>query len=195
MRLFAAVEIDDDARRSAVDASSAIRAILGPHPEVRWVPAENLHLTVRFIGHVDEDGVGPLVEKLTEPLSIAAFQVALGSCGAFPRGGNPRVIWIGLRSGLAELASMHDEFNQRLLPFGFEPELRPFSAHLTLARVKETSRGFGSKIRTSLQRIDVPRAAFSVSRATIFASRPSRGGSRYDALAFAPLSTPPSPHA
>lgn len=192
MRLFAAVEIDDEARRSAVEAAEALSAILGAHPEIRWVPAENLHLTVRFIGHVDEDGVGPLVEKLTEPLSIAAFQIALGSCGAFPRGGNPRVMWIGLRSGLAELASMHDEFNQRLLPFGFEPEARPFSAHLTLARIKETSRGFGARIRTSLQRVEVRPVTFSISRATIFVSRPSRAGSRYEPLAYTPLWKPSS---
>ena len=187
MRLFVAVEIAEEARRSAVEAADALRAILGSHPEIRWVPAENLHLTVRFIGHVDDDRVAPLLEVLTAPLSVAAFDVALGSCGAFPRGGNPRVMWIGLRSGLAELAAMHGEFSQRLLPFGFAPEARPFSAHLTLARIKETSRGFGARIRSSLQRVEVRTVAFSVSRATIFASRPSRGGSRYEPLGYAAL--------
>lgn len=187
MRVFAAVEIDDEARRSAVAAASALNAALGPHPEIRWVPAENLHLTVRFLGHVDDDRVAGLLEVLTAPLSITPFDIALGSCGAFPRGGNPRVIWLGLRSGLAELASMHDEFNQRLLPFGFEPEARPFNAHLTLARVKETSRGFGARIRSTLQRVEVRPVTFAVSRATIFASRPSRDGSRYEPLGYSSL--------
>lgn len=187
MRLFAAVEIDDEARRSAVEAADALRAIFGSHPEIRWVPAENLHLTVRFIGHVDDDRVAPLLEALAAPLAIAAFDVALGSCGAFPRGGNPRVMWIGLRSGLAELAAMHGEFSQRLLPFGFPPEARPLSAHLTLARIKETSRGFGAKVRSTLERTAVRNSAFTVSRATIFVSRPSRGGSRYEPLGYAAL--------
>ena len=187
MRLFVAVEIDDEARRVATATAEALSAILGPHPEIRWVPAENLHLTVRFIGHVDDDRVAALLDVLTAPLSIAAFDIAVGSCGAFPRGGNPRVIWIGLHTGLAELSSVHDEFNQRLLPFGFEPESRPFSAHLTLARVKETSRGFGARIRSSLQRVEVRPVAFVVSRATIFVSRPSRAWSRYEPLGHALL--------
>ena len=200
MRLFVAVDIDDRARRIAEETAQALRRDIGNASNIRWVPAENLHLTVRFVGHVQDDRVPALLDALTPPLDIAPFAVELAGCGVFPPSGAPRVIWIGLTVGLPGLAALHEEFDRRLAPFGFEPERRPFSAHLTLARIKDQSRGarpgLPKSVRAAVQQAirDVtPRSTrCRVTRATIFQSHLSPRGPRYEAIAFAPLTAVPA---
>ncbi|HEX9369202.1 MAG TPA: RNA 2',3'-cyclic phosphodiesterase, partial [Vicinamibacterales bacterium] len=143
MRLFVAVEIGDETRSLAAATADVLRAAIGPAVRARWVPPENVHLTVRFIGHVDDGRAPALIDALTPPLDIPPFGIELGGCGVFPPTGAPRALWIGVAHGLPGLVSMHAAFNRRLLPFGFEPESRPFSAHLTLARIKNAPRWAG----------------------------------------------------
>jgi 2'-5' RNA ligase len=185
MRLFVAVEIDDEARRAAAATAEALRAAIGPGLKMRWVPPENLHLTVRFIGHVDDGRAPAILEALTSPLDTTPFDLELGGCGAFPPSGAPRALWIGLTQGMAGLTSMHEAFNTRLLSFGFEPERRPFSAHLTLARIKDAPSGTGRVVREALRRVTPLSARSRVTRATIFQSHLSPKGSRYEPIAFA----------
>lgn len=178
MRLFVAVEISGQARQAAADVAGRLRRGLGRAVSARWIEPANMHLTVRFIGHVADERVPRVVEALQPPVSVAPFAVALGSCGVFPRSGGPRVIWIGLRHGLEPLAAMHDEFNRRLRPLGFEPEDRRFSAHLTLARVKEAH----ASVRQVITETPVPPAAWQVAAATVFQSLVSSRGARYEPL-------------
>jgi 2'-5' RNA ligase len=146
-----------------------------------------MHLTVRFIGHADDNRAAAVIEALIPALEIAPFDIELGGCGVFPPSGPPRVLWIGLTQGLPSLALMHDAFNQRLRPFGFEPESRPFSAHLTLARIKDAPRGAGRLVRDALTHIAPPRTQSRVTRATIFQSHLSSQGPRYEPIAFTAL--------
>jgi 2'-5' RNA ligase len=85
------------------------------------------------------------------------------------------------------LGAIHDEMNRRLLPFGFEPESRPFSAHLTLARVKDAPRGSGRAVRDALAGRDVSAPPVRVTAATLFQSHLSPHGPRYEAVADIPL--------
>ena len=148
-----------------------------------------MHLTVRFIGHVDDSRVPEVVEALAPPLPLAPFDVALDRCGAFPRSGPPRVFWIGLSAGLEGLHALHDEFNRRLLPLGFAPVERPFNAHLTLARIKEVPRDAAHAARGILMALEVPPARGRVDHATVFQSLLSSKGSTYRALRQVPFST------
>jgi RNA 2',3'-cyclic 3'-phosphodiesterase len=185
MRLFVAVEIDDEARRVAAATAEALRAAIGAGLKVRWVPPENLHLTVRFIGHVEDGRAPAIIEALSSPLDLTPFDIEFGGCGAFPPSGAPRAVWIGLTLGLPGLTSMHDAFNTRLLSFGFEPERRPFRAHLTLARLKDASSGTGRVVREALRHVTPSSARSRVTRATIFQSHLSPTGSRYEPIAAA----------
>jgi 2'-5' RNA ligase len=187
MRIFVAVEIGDEARRVAAVTAAALRADIGASFKARWVPPENMHLTVRFIGQVD-DGLAPaLIDALTPGLDIAPFDLELDGCGAFPQNGPPRVLWMGLTQGLPSLTLMHQAFNRRLRPFGFEPEGRPYNAHLTLARVKDAPRGSAAAAREALRRVTPSPVTCHVTRATIFQSYMSPKGSRYEPMAFAEL--------
>ena len=199
MRLFLAVELNDAVRRIAEATAEALRAAIGPAPNIRWVPVENMHLTVRFIGQVDDARAPAVVAALTPPLDIAPFDIELSGCGVFPPSGSPRVIWIGLTAGLPQLAAMHDEFDRRLAPFGFEPERRPFSAHLTLARIKDPStanpRAPGAvrtTVRQAIRDVAPEPTRGHITRATVFQSHLSPRGPRYEPLAFAPLRAVPA---
>jgi RNA 2',3'-cyclic 3'-phosphodiesterase len=191
MRIFVAVEIDDDARQVAQATAEALRREAGAALNARWVAPENMHLTVRFIGDVHNDRAPALLDALAPPLEIPAFELAFAGCGMFPTSGAPRVIWIGLAAGLPQLAALHDAFDRRLAPFGFEPERRPFSAHLTLARLKDPPKGARPAVQQAIRRVAVPSARCLVTRATVFQSHLSPRGSRYEPLVFVPLAAAP----
>lgn len=185
MRLFVAVEISDEMRQVAARTAETIRRKLGRAIDARWVETERMHLTVRFIGHLEDDRVPDLLKVLEEPLPVAPFEVTLDGCGVFPPKGGLRVIWIGLETGLPSLGAMHDEYNRRLAPYGFEPENRPYSAHLTLARLR--GRGASARLRATIQQAAVDPSRCRIDRATIFRSHVSSKGSWYEPLAYAPL--------
>lgn len=179
MRLFVAVEISDEARRIATGVAERLRRKLGSSVSARWVDPDSMHLTVRFVGFVADDRVPAVVTALQPALPVAPFEIVFCSCGVFPPSGGPRVIWIGLRKGLESLAAMHDEFNRRLRPLGFEPELRSFNAHLTLARVKHAP----ASVRRTIAESAVGPMRSQVTKATVFESVLTRQGARYQRVA------------
>lgn len=154
---------------------------------LRWIPAEQMHLTVRFIGQVPDETVPALLNALESPLPLEPFELELAGCGVFPRSGPPRVIWIGLSQGTERLQAMHEEFNRRLDPFGFEAEARPFSAHLTLVRIKEIGSLAGRQLRESVRDMQPHTVRCRVDAATVFKSDLSSRGARYTAMLHVPL--------
>ena|SRR5687767_15657056 len=189
MRLFVAVELDQAARDAAGSVAQELRGQIDPRVSARWVNVDKMHLTVCFIGHVDDERAADVLDALRPPLPIAAFDIALGGCGVFPRSGPPRVLWIGLKDGRPSLQLMHDEFNRRLLPLGFAPEGRAFSAHLTLARVKDAPRDAARTLRTMVAALRVASPRCQVTAATVFQSSLSPKGSTYTRLLTVPCNT------
>jgi 2'-5' RNA ligase len=193
MRLFVAVEFDEAIRHAADQVAGELRTRLDPRVRASWVIADKMHLTVRFLGHVDDTRVPAVLEALRPPLPIAPFEMALGSCGVFPRSGPPRVFWIGLIDGVTSVQSMHHEFNRRLVPLGFSPEDRPFNAHLTLARVKEAPRDLARSVRETIALVRVPAVRCRIMAATVFQSALSPKGSTYTRLLTVPLTRTTNP--
>jgi RNA 2',3'-cyclic 3'-phosphodiesterase len=109
--------------------------------EIRWVHPEGFHLTLKFLGSVQE-------EKLPEVLNVmgqivppfSPFSVNVGGVGAFPNTRDPRVIWIGVHSMRDELALLQKAVEDGLQPLGFPREARAFHPHLTLGRFKSYGR-------------------------------------------------------
>lgn len=191
MRLFVAVAIDGRVKRLVRAIQAELQAPLAPAVTTRWLAPDSMHLTVRFIGHVDDARAPALVEMLTRPLDVPPFEIELGAFGVFPPRGSPRVLWIGLTRGQHSLALLHDVFNHRLKTFGIDPEARPFRAHLTLGRIKDAPGGSGRAVQKALRSIAVPPLRFRVSRATVFQSHLSPNGSRYEPMGFSPLKADP----
>ncbi len=104
-------------------------------PGFRWTPAENLHLTVRFVGSVDRALIETVADALSEK-TLHAFQLGLGEIGAFKRGRNVRVVWLGLSHGADEAAALAAQVEAECLRAGLPGEERRFQAHLTLARAR-----------------------------------------------------------
>lgn len=108
---------------------------------VKWVGAEHLHLTLKFLGEVGRERIPAVAGALDAALAgFAPFPTRLHAAGAFPSPARPRVVWIGVAAGAAELAALAAAVETALSPLGFPPEDRPFAAHLTVGRVKAPPR-------------------------------------------------------
>ena len=192
MRLFVAAEPSAALRHAAAACAAQVRRRVesgGAGDGLRWVPAENLHLTVWFLGEVSDPRAAAVVESLAPPMTSPAFDLHLAGLGAFPPSGPPRVLWIGVTRGVAELARAHDEVGERLAPWGFAPEGRSYSAHLTIARVKAPPRGAARlAFREALAAERCDAGSCRVDALTVFRSRTSPHGATYERLLRVPLS-------
>jgi len=107
-----------------------------------WVKAENLHVTLRFLGDLGDSGVRRAGEAAGRGAKgHAAFTARLGAPGAFPSMNRPRVLWTGLTEGRDEAIALAKSVNQSLDHGGFGPADKPFKPHITLARVRERAEG------------------------------------------------------
>lgn len=191
MRLFIGIELDDAAREAAARTAETLRTRLArtvPHLEARWVAPENLHVTVWFIGEVNDDRAAAIQAVLAPPLATGPFTLSLAGCGAFPPSGPPRVFWLGLEEGRDAVRRVYSEIAQRMTPLGFETERRAYSPHVTIARVKEAPRGGGRAVHDALAATVSTPAACRVPAATVFRSRLSPRGAAYEPLLRVPLS-------
>jgi len=188
VRLFIGVELNDQVREAAAQIGESLKRELGNRVDARWIPAANLHITLWFIGEVEDHRSEDLLRILNRPFDEPAFDIDVSGLGMFPPSGAPRVIWLGVRSGGEYLARLHSELAARIVPFGFEPERRPYSAHLTIARVKDVSRAIGyPAIRETARTAPAAAGRCHVTNITVFRSRLSPKGPRYEALLRIPL--------
>ena len=105
---------------------------------VRWVNPEAVHLTLKFLGNVPRAQIGEITHALSRSvLGSAPFTLEMGEVGGFPTLDAPRVLWVGLKEELDELASLQQKVEEELQSLGFPKERRPFTAHLTLARMRD----------------------------------------------------------
>ena len=189
MRLFIGVELPEAVKEMAAQQLDEVKQrirIAAPSASIRWVEPANLHVTLWFIGEVDETRANALRSSMQPLFATPRFDVKLEGLGAFPPGGPPRVIWIGVAAGREPLVALHGEIRDRLAPLGYEPEARPFSPHLTVARVKDIGRG-ARAVRAVLADHPVALQAYSQAAVTLFRSRTSPKGAEYESLLRVPL--------
>ena len=139
-RLFVGVDLDEPVRASVAEISEGLSRRLGNQGRfgrITWVRPEHLHLTLRFLGEVEESAAAAIQTALAPPLTSPTFQLAFEGLGIFPPAGRPRVLWLAVTEGAADLRRVHDEIERRLETAGILSDARPFRAHLTLARFRE----------------------------------------------------------
>lgn len=187
MRVFTGVELQEDVRTRVAAASSVLLAgVRAAKP----VAVENLHVTVRFVGEVDEAAIGPLCTAVREAAaSVEASVATVRGFGAFPNPRRPRVVWIGLDDPDGVFSALEAAISERLAALGYSREDRPYSAHLTVARMREGVRDHGplSERLAAAERDPPAFGAIPVRELTVFQSELGRDGSRYTALAQCPL--------
>jgi RNA 2',3'-cyclic 3'-phosphodiesterase len=131
MRLFIALDLPEQ----IVARLDQLIARLKPTATINWSPASNLHITTKFIGEWPEPRLEELQKALRHIPSRSPLQVRIHGVGFFPNSKSPRTFWCGIEApGLEELASDTDAATSSL---GIASEKRPYSPHLTLARIKE----------------------------------------------------------
>ena len=110
----------------------------GASREVKWVRPGGVHLTVVFLGDVNEATLEPLKQAAAGVChGFAPFRVRVSGTGFFPNPRRPRVIWLGLGGDVEPIGSFRDALQEALTPLGFAPERRPFRPHLTLGRFRK----------------------------------------------------------
>jgi 2'-5' RNA ligase len=106
---------------------------------VRWVPAQNIHLTLKFLGDVSPANIEILINMLrAESSRQKSFSISIGELGAFPSPHRPRVLWAGV-SATPQLDALARLVESETRKLGYPPEARPFSPHLTLGRVSKNA--------------------------------------------------------
>lgn len=194
-RIFIATPLPDEAARAVADLVERVRAdgVPGGGRDVRWVRLDGLHVTLRFLGPSSEERV----EAARAAVRAAAaagrpFDLTLGGAGAFPTGGRPRALWLGVRDGTAELGRLAAVVEEALVALGWPPETRPFRAHLTLARADGVPAGarIGARLEAAAAAL---RVDFRVDRIGLFESLTGGGPARYEAIELAVLGRPATP--
>jgi 2'-5' RNA ligase len=191
VRLFFAIALEEMLRVAAAQVVDRLQQRLSAARSaraVKWVERDNLHVTMRFLGEVDERRAAALVEAAGQPLAQATFDLALGSAGAFPAAGPPRVLWIGLAAGADSARAVFRSLEQRTAALGFEPEPRAYTPHVTLGRVREIDDTRGRDLRKWLAETPPHLGTQRVNMVTLYRSHLSSAGPRYEVVAEVPLS-------
>ena len=134
MRLFLALDIDDDIRERITRFVDGVRNFA---PDARWMQPESLHVTLKFIGEQPES-VMENIKRAMATVSAGTTQIDFRGYGFFPTSKSARVFWIGMASG-PELVALAAAIDDTMPSLGIPKEDRPFSPHLTLARGRGAS--------------------------------------------------------
>jgi len=162
---------------------TAVAPVRKEFPNLRWMPRAQWHLTLQFLGHVDEADV--LVDALRDAeAQVGSFAVRLGCGGAFAKPRSGTVLWLGVDEGGASMTALAEAVVRSTATVGIAPEDRPFRAHLTLARAARPT-----DLRDLIAALDAagPGPAWVASEIVLFDSDTRPGGAVHTAIARVPL--------
>jgi 2'-5' RNA ligase len=186
LRLFVAVNLPTEVRRSLADVVAPLRTT---ERAVSWVAEPNLHLTLRFLG---EQPV-PLVAALSRALSdvggqVPAHELMLHGFGAFPTPRRPRVLWLGVGANVVS-AALYQTVDDACAALGLAREAREFHPHVTLGRVRPRATLAPATLVEAARLLDTTWTT-AVTTVDLMSSRLGSGGARYECLVAAPLTGP-----
>lgn len=130
MRLFVALDFPEGIRAAIRELTAKLKPL---GKEARWVRAEGMHVTLKFIGHVKDEMLDTIVAALSGIDSPAPVEMRFRGVGFFPTEKRPRVFWCGIEAS-PNLSVMARDIESALVPLGIAAETRDFAPHLTLAR-------------------------------------------------------------
>jgi 2'-5' RNA ligase len=184
MRLFFAIELGDALLDQLEETTARLRA---EAPELAWVPRERRHLTLKFLGDVDEGAASTLIDAADRASALhAPLEMTVREVGAFPNFRRARVVWIGVEQE-PRLELLHHDLEQACEQEGFEVEGRPFRPHITLGRVREPLPVERMRTLARVARTVRMKATVSVEQITLFESTLAPTGARYRRIHAASL--------
>src|SRR5258706_3727852 len=185
-RLFIAIELPSNVRRKLKDRIDHLRDAI-PEARASWAREENLHLTLKFLGDTTLTSVERLSQATQRAASaVAPFEMIIGTSGAFPPNGQPRVLWIGIEDPAGELAVLHEVLEDQCVQAGFARENRPYHPHLTIARLRQAQ---GARRLSQIHKeMGFDRESLAVTHLALIRSELLREGSRHTVVARHPFS-------
>jgi len=188
MRTFIALELSNEVKNELSRLQTELKKT---GAEIKWVNPENIHLTIKFLGNIASDKIERIKKILDETSSRSApFKISLFRLGAFPSLDRPRVIWAGIDRGCAEVEKIAGIMEEKFGVAGFEKNDRPFSAHLTLGRVRSGKNIPG--LKKAISAVEVRPGSCLIKHIGFFQSTLTPRGSIYTPLHAAELSGAPS---
>lgn len=136
VRAFIAVEVPQAARQTLAEA---VRELADQTPgNVRWVDAQGIHLTLKFLGDIHTQDAGEILTALKSPVrQVSPFSLQLSGLGMFPNARRPRVLWAGIEGQQDSLSNLQQCVEGVLAQMDYPTEKQTFSPHLTLGRVRD----------------------------------------------------------
>ena len=136
LRMFIAVDFSPEIIAKIARISEYLQTQT-PSKALKWVAPENLHLTLKFMGDVREDHLDAIEQGIKEAMKgQPSFKISIEGMGMYPNASQPRVLWLGIKD-TGNLSQIHHKLALALQEFYPEPEKRPFSPHLTIARIRQ----------------------------------------------------------
>jgi 2'-5' RNA ligase len=149
IRSFIAIPLAPDLHRGA---ARLIHRLKTPDDGIKWVPTDNLHLTLKFLGDVDNTEVPAVCEVIRSVArQFEPFELEFSGAGGFPAIDRPRVLWAGVRDQSGALCRLVSQLETELAELRFKPEPRDYRPHLTLGRTRGGSRRASESVVQRLQ--------------------------------------------
>ncbi len=134
MRTFISVELTTEIKQKI---SELINKLGGGETAIKWGKAENLHITLKFLGNVEDNKIENLIELASKAVAgTGSFKAKFKGVGTFPGGSNPRIIWVGTDEGGDKLCNLAKNLEETLSNAGYKSEEREFRPHITIGRIK-----------------------------------------------------------
>lgn len=135
VRSFIAIELPDELKAGLSQLQSGLKR--GNQSWVKWVDPYSIHLTLKFLGSIAADRIDEIVMAMEDAAQgITPFHLEVKELGVFPDPRRVQVAWVGIKGDVDKLAQLQQSIESNLAQLGFESERRPFTPHLTLARIR-----------------------------------------------------------
>jgi 2'-5' RNA ligase len=184
-RLFVGVELSDQVRLLLEHLSKQMSEHVD---DAKWIPRENMHITVKFLGDTPDAKIEAIKTVLYEVAErFRRFSITLDKPGCFPKPEKANVLWVGLRFGASELEALAKEVDASLSKLGYDTEKRAFRPHITVARIKTPANV--CQLFDNLDYSAIKGSVVNISALTLFKSVLSPKGAKYEVISRVPLSS------
>jgi len=185
IRTFIGVEIAEKSRNQVAKFAQKLQE---PDADIKWEPPHKFHVTLKFLDEILNEEVNDICLRIQRAVKdLQPFTLGLRGAGAFPNIQKPRNVWVGVAEGRKEITEVARRVDCAMQEIGFPRELRPFTPHVTLGRVKHATPALAdmSDLLAQYENIDLGKSY--IKSVTVFASHMARSGSNYTVLATCPL--------
>ena len=179
IRVFLAVKVPEELKEKIQEVQKQLKM---QNADVGWVEPENFHYNLKFFGYATESEIKKVEAAVKRVVAgHHPFKLEIEGTGTFPTPTAPRVIWLGTKKGTAEITALANDLDKEFSKEGFKSETRPFTAHLTLGRVKSTQnkQELIEKVK-DLKAMKI--GEFNIEEITLFQSQLQREGPVYTEL-------------